>query len=43
MNVKIKSISDGDVTGVMSVADPESEVDIYLGIGGGPCPCYCST
>ena len=36
MNVKIKFISDGDVTGVMSVADPDSEVDIYLGIGGGP-------
>jgi fructose-1,6-bisphosphatase II / sedoheptulose-1,7-bisphosphatase len=36
MNVKIKFISDGDVTGVISVVDPNSPVDIYLGLGGGP-------
>ncbi len=36
LKVKIKFISDGDVTGVISVADPNSSVDIYLGIGGGP-------
>ena len=36
LNVKIKFISDGDVTGVISVVDPNSPVDIYLGIGGGP-------
>jgi len=36
MNVKIKYISDGDVTGVLSVADTKSKVDIYLGIGGAP-------
>ena len=36
MNVKIKFISDGDVTGVISVLDQNSPVDIYLGIGGGP-------
>ena len=36
LNVKIKFISDGDVTGVISVVDPNSSVDIYLGIGGGP-------
>ena len=36
LNVKIKFIQDGDVTGVMSVANSESSIDIYLGIGGGP-------
>ena len=36
LKVKIKFISDGDVTGVISVVDPNSSVDIYLGTGGGP-------
>ncbi len=36
LNVKIKFITDGDVTGVISVVDPNSVVDIYLGTGGGP-------
>tara|TARA_Y100000590_G_C15740207_1_gene1020018 strand:+ start:2658 stop:3602 length:945 start_codon:yes stop_codon:yes gene_type:complete len=36
MGVKIKYIEDGDVTGVISVADPNSGVDIYLGVGGAP-------
>ncbi len=36
MNVKIKYISDGDVSGAISVADQTSNIDIYLGIGGGP-------
>ena len=36
MKVKIKFISDGDVSGVMYVVDESSPVDIYLGIGGGP-------
>ena len=36
MGVKIKFITDGDVSGVMSVAEPSSKVDIYLGIGGAP-------
>jgi fructose-1,6-bisphosphatase II / sedoheptulose-1,7-bisphosphatase len=36
MNVNIKFISDGDVSGVMYVVDEKSPVDIYLGIGGGP-------
>ena len=36
LNVKIKFISDGDVSGVISVADPQTNIDIYLGIGGGP-------
>ena len=36
LGVKINFISDGDVSGVISVADPNSDIDIYLGIGGGP-------
>ena len=36
LNVKIKFITDGDVTGVISVVDPSTNVDIYLGTGGGP-------
>ena len=36
MGVKIIFISDGDVLGVLSVADPKSNIDIYLGTGGGP-------
>lgn len=36
LNVKINYIDDGDVTGAMSVADINSPIDIYIGIGGGP-------
>ena len=36
MDVKIKFISDGDVSGVIYVVDDKFPVDIYLGIGGGP-------
>ena len=36
LKVKIKFIDDGDVTGVISVVDINSPIDIYLGIGGGP-------
>ena len=36
LNVKINFITDGDVAGVLLVADPKSKVDIYFGIGGGP-------
>ena len=36
LNVNIKYITDGDVSGVISVADPNKNVDIYLGIGGAP-------
>jgi len=36
LNVKINFISDGDVSGVISVAYPQSKIDIYIGIGGGP-------
>ena len=36
MKVKIKLISDGDVAGALLVTKPIYNVDIYLGIGGGP-------
>ena len=36
LNVKINFIMDGDVTGVISVVDKNSPIDIYLGVGGGP-------
>ena len=36
MGVKINFISDGDVSGVISVADPKTTIDIYIGIGGAP-------
>jgi len=36
MGVKINYISDGDVSGVMSVSNQNTGSDIYLGIGGGP-------
>ena len=36
LGVNIKFISDGDVAGVIAVADKNSKIDIYLGIGGGP-------
>ena len=36
MNVKMKLIPDGDVSGALMVTDPKYDVDIFLGIGGGP-------
>ena len=36
LNVKIKFITDGDVLGALFVSDPKYDVDIFLGIGGGP-------
>jgi fructose-1,6-bisphosphatase II / sedoheptulose-1,7-bisphosphatase len=36
LNVKIKLISDGDVSGALLVTDKKYGVDIFLGIGGGP-------
>ena len=36
MNVKLKLISDGDISGVIYTVDQNSPVDIYIGIGGGP-------
>tara|TARA_Y100000590_G_scaffold467182_1_gene645155 strand:- start:1893 stop:2837 length:945 start_codon:yes stop_codon:yes gene_type:complete len=36
MGVKINFITDGDVSGAISVAYLKSNIDIYLGTGGGP-------
>ena len=36
LNVKIKFITDGDVSAALAVVDKKSPIDIYLGIGGGP-------
>ena len=36
LGVKINFIKDGDVSGVISVADPNTKIDIYLGTGGAP-------
>ena len=36
MKVNIKLISDGDVSGALLVTDQKYNVDIFLGIGGGP-------
>ena len=36
MGVKINFITDGDVSGAISVADTKSDNDIYVGIGGAP-------
>ena len=36
LDVKIKLITDGDVSGALLVTDDKYNVDIFLGIGGGP-------
>ena len=36
LNVKLKLISDGDVSGALLVTDKKYNVDLFLGIGGGP-------
>ena len=36
LNVHIKLITDGDVLGALYVSNPKYNVDIFLGIGGGP-------
>jgi len=36
LNVNLKLISDGDVSGALLVTDKKYNVDIFLGIGGGP-------
>jgi len=36
LDVKINFITDGDVSGAISVADPNLNIDIYIGTGGGP-------
>ena len=36
LKVNIKLITDGDVLGALYVSDPKYNVDIFIGIGGGP-------
>ena len=36
LNVNIKLITDGDVLGALYVSDPKYNVDMFMGIGGGP-------
>ena len=36
LKVNIKLITDGDIMGALYVSDPKYNVDIFLGIGGGP-------
>ena len=36
LNVNIKLITDGDVSGALLVTDEKYKVDLFLGIGGGP-------
>ena len=36
LNVKIKLITDGDVSGALLVTNEKYNVDLFLGIGGGP-------
>tara|TARA_B100000161_G_scaffold135887_1_gene96402 strand:+ start:1023 stop:1964 length:942 start_codon:yes stop_codon:yes gene_type:complete len=36
LNVKLKLITDGDVSGALLVTDKKYGVDMFLGIGGGP-------
>jgi fructose-1,6-bisphosphatase II / sedoheptulose-1,7-bisphosphatase len=36
LNVNVKLISDGDVLGALYVSDPKYNIDMFMGIGGGP-------
>ena len=36
LKVNIKIISDGDVLGALYVSDPKYNVDMFMGVGGGP-------
>ncbi len=36
LKVNLKLIADGDVSGALLVTDPKHNVDIFLGVGGGP-------
>jgi len=36
LDVKIKLITDGDVLGALFVSEPKYNVDMFIGIGGGP-------
>ena len=41
MKVKLKLITDGDVSGSLLVSDNRFNVDMFIGVGGGP-PVYLS-
>ncbi len=36
LNVNLKLISDGDISGALLVTNKDNNIDIFLGIGGGP-------
>jgi fructose-1,6-bisphosphatase II / sedoheptulose-1,7-bisphosphatase len=36
LKINLKLITDGDVLGALFVSDPQYNVDIFLGVGGGP-------
>jgi len=36
LNVNLKLITDGDVSGALYVTDKKFDIDIFLGVGGGP-------
>ena len=36
LKVNIKLIADGDILGALYVSDPMYNVDMFIGIGGGP-------
>ena len=36
MNIDVKLISDGDVSGALLVTDEKHNIDLFLGTGGGP-------
>ena len=36
LKVKVKLITDGDVLGALYVSDPKYNIDMFMGIGGGP-------
>jgi fructose-1,6-bisphosphatase II / sedoheptulose-1,7-bisphosphatase len=36
LNVKLKLITDGDISGALLVTDKKFSVDLFMGIGGGP-------
>ena len=42
LNIGIKLISDGDVSGALLVTDEKHNIDLFLGTGGGPCLLYTS-
>ena len=43
MKVNLKLLSDGDVSGALLVTDDKYDVDLFMGIGGGPEGCLLYT